>query len=416
MRTPSSSVLAALVALASSFLSLPALAHSDVRDAIPDETGGKVGVSLAASSLSANRALSSQGLPGYLLLGDAGVDRRGFQLEHGVAQLGYRFSDATGAELALGAHGSDPVHVEAAWLQGRGSFGGADWTVGAGRQNPSLGPVMTPAGHMDRFGAMPLAKQAALNGDWIENGVEAGLTGHVDDVSLALDLGLWLARAFPGAKSGSPAPSIHLGAQWDSAAGPLTFDAFWSRLRPVGRGSRINSSTGAHTHVAPQCDASLNQIVCFDGRSDVAGLSARWDVGEGREGRDGPLTLTGAVMWRNEDGQLQSRNGVGDYAARNRGDWVQGVWRWADQWELGVRHERLMARQLLQGLGAALLADEAGFGRYAPQRRTAAQLGYALSPWADLRVEGGRERAGPDTVRYLAVRLLVKWDRGFAAP
>ena len=112
-------------------------AHTDEHEAIPDGPGARGSAALAATSLSASARLPSQALPGYLMLGDAGVDHRGFELEHGSVGLGYRLNSTWGAELALGAHGSDPIHVEAAWLQAKGRSDATDWTLGAGRQSPS---------------------------------------------------------------------------------------------------------------------------------------------------------------------------------------------------------------------------------------------------------------------------------------
>jgi hypothetical protein len=407
---PTAWVAAALAAMLTSLTAPPAGAHADVHDAIPDAPGGQAGLALAVSQLSAKRALPSQGLPGYLLLGDPGMDRRGLKLEHGVAQLGYRFTNALGAELALGAHGSDPPHVEAAWVQGRGSADAADWTLGAGRNTPSLGPVMTNAGHLDRFGAMPLAKHAVTNGDWIDDGAEWGLRGRAGGIEGALDLGLWAGRTFPGSRAGSATPAVHLGVQWDGGAGGVQLDAFWAQLKPTGRGSRIDNTNGGHTHVAPRCDAALAEVVCFDGRARIAGLSAQW------EPHDGPVTLTAAVMWRHEDGTLQSRNGLGDHAGRHRGAWLQGLWRASADWDAALRHERLMARQSLHGSGATLLAAEAGLGAYAPQRRTTAMVGAALAPWADLRFEAGRETAGANAANFVALRLIVQWEGAFGGP
>lgn len=325
-----------------------------------------------------------------------------------MAQLGYRFNNHLGAVVALGAHGSDPPHWESAWLEGRGQFGATEWTWGAGRQAPSLGPVMTRAGHLDRFGLMPLAKQVVMNGDWIEDGTELGLRRPWAGATWTLNLGVWRGSTFPGSSDGPVAPSLHTGVQFDGMAGEWSVDAFAAQAEPTGRGSRITSSNGTHSHTAPMCDPSLNQIVCFDGRSRLSGLSAEW------AGSDWPLTLAGAVMWRTEEGSLESRNGWGRYTGRNRGDWVQGIWHWASAWDLGIRHERLSAKHTLVGPGASLVANEAGLARYAPQRRTTLMFGHRLTPWAEVRVEGGRETAGAQSARFMALRWVLQWDRSVA--
>ena len=62
----------------------PACAHLSVEDAIPGAEGVKLGASAALRALSAKDRLPSQGMPGYLLLGDPGEDARGGGLEHGL--------------------------------------------------------------------------------------------------------------------------------------------------------------------------------------------------------------------------------------------------------------------------------------------------------------------------------------------
>ena len=396
---------------------MPAAAHLRTDEAIPSTEGVRLGLSAALASLSASDRLPSQDLVGYLLLGDAGVDHRGSQLEHGVAQFGYRFNPWLGAQLAVGAHGSDPVHIESALLQGRGRLGATEWTLNAGRQSPTLGATFDRAGHLDRFGLMPLAKQAVLNGDWIEDGAEFSLQQQAGDVGWRVDAAAWSGRKFPGAPGTAVFPSLHVGVNWDgfigqNAIGEITLDAFAARLKPQGRGSRLSNALGGHSHATPVCDERLQEVVCFDGRSRVSGLSVQW------ASTDESITLTGALMWRQEEGSLQSRNGIGDYRGRTHGGWQEGLWRVAPQWELGARHERLIADQSLIGPGARELSAEARIGDYAPQRRITAMLGYLARPWADLRFEWGREKAGTQGMNFVALRLTMQWDGTFstAAP
>jgi hypothetical protein len=392
-------------ALLASLCAQHALAHTDANEAIADTPGLKLGISAVVTSLSAPQRLPSQGLPGYLLQGDPGVDRRATQLEHAVVQAGYRLNDTFGAQLAWGAHGADPTHVEAAWLQARGTLSDTFWTLGAGRQRPSLGTVVTRAGHLDRFSLTPLAKQAITTGDWIEDGAELGLKRQWLGLDWTLDAGLWAGHSFPGSSTSDAFPSLHLGAQWGDAFGDWTLDGFAAQLDPTGRGSRIISSNGAHTHATPVCDASMNGVVCFDGRSRLTGISGQWVA------RTLPITVTGALLWRNEQGTLQSRNGFGQYDGLTRGDWLELVWRISPQWEVALRNERLNAQHTLVGGGASLVATEAGFGNYTPQRRTALTLGYSVNPWVDVRIEAGREHADTQSVTLVTARLILNWDR-----
>ena len=210
-------------------LASQASAHGDMASALPDEEGARIGLAAAVTHINASELLPSARLAGYLLQGDPGVDRRGWALEHAVADAGWRFNETWGASLAVGQHGTDQAHVEAAWLQRRWHSGQNDWQLTAGRQRPELGPVMTSAGHLDRFALVPLAKRMAVNDDWIDDGVQLGWRRTGTDIQWSADAGLWKGQVFPGSAAASAAPALHLGA----SRGDWSLDGFVARLNPV---------------------------------------------------------------------------------------------------------------------------------------------------------------------------------------
>lgn len=369
----------------------PALAHGEADDLLPPEPGLRLGAAAAVGALHAREPLPSQGLRGFLLQGDAGQDRRGGHLEHATATASVRASAQLGASLSLGKHGSDPAHVEAAWLQWRQDLtdnapGDARWwQLTAGRQRPALGRAMGQAGHFDRFGLMPLAKQATLNGDWIDDGVELGWRQQGTAGGWRADIGLWRGQVFPGGQGASPVPSVHLG--WEQ--GPWSLDGWLARFTPTERGSLVQSLNG-HSHNAPDCAPPLKNRVCFGGASTVAGASAVWDGVRSASGL--PWTFTAAGWQRQETGQLESPNGLARYHGRTQGGWLQALWQGHAQWEAGVRLERIWATQSLQGAGASLLALETGVAAYQPAQRIGALLAWKPRPWARMGLEIGEER------------------------
>lgn len=382
-------------------LASQASAHGDAASAVPDEPGARIGLAAAVSQINASQLLPSARLAGYLLQGDPGVDRRGFGLEHAVIDGGWRFNETWGASLAIGKHDSDKAHVEAAWLQARRRTGYGDWQLTAGRQRPELGPVVTPAGHLDRFAMVPLAKRMAVNDDWVDDGAQLGWrSAGAGDVQWSADAGVWKGQVFPGSASASAAPSLHLGA----SRGDWRLDGFAARFSPQGRGAQVSGVNGAHSHSAPLCDAALRQVICLDGASHVAGASVRWDS------HQWPLSVSAAGLLRRDSGALYSANGSAQYRGDNRGGWVDAVWRFHPRAEAGMRTERIQASHHLTGPGASLLSTEAGFNAYGPIRRSSLMLGYSLNDSMDLRMETGRETARGAAARFTLIRLVVKTD------
>lgn len=382
-----------------------ASAHGDMASALPDDAGTRIGLAAAVTRINASELLPSARLAGYLLQGDPGVDRRGWGLEHAVADVGWRFNDAWGASLAVGKHGNDQAHVEAAWLQARWHSGRHDWQLTGGRQRPELGPVMTSAGHLDRFALVPLAKRMAVNDDWIDDGLQLGWRREGAGAQWSANAGLWKGQVFPGSASGSVAPALHAGVR----RGDWQLDGFAARLEPQGRGAQIGGSNGAHAHSAPVCDAALKQVVCFDGTADLAGTSLRWDSPRW------PVSVSAAGWLRRDSGALYSANGAVSYLGNNRGGWVDAVWRFHPNAELGVRTERLAARHSLTGPGASLLVTEAGFTGYQPASRTSLMMGYSPTDKLELRLETGRETVAGVAARFVALRLVARLDHLFSS-
>lgn len=378
-----------------------ACAHGDTASATPDEPGVRLGLSAAVSQINASAALPSARLTGYLLQGDSGIDRRSAQLEHAVAEVGWRLTNTWATSVAIGQHGSDQAHLEAAWVQARRPTPDGQWQFTAGRQRPELGPGITQAGHLDRFALVPLAKRMAVNDDWVDDGLQLGWrSAGAADTQWSADVGVWKGQVFPGSSAASAAPALHLGASW----GDWQLDGFAARLHPQGRGAQINNANGAHSHTAPLCNAALKQVICLDGSSDVAGASLRWDS------HQWPLSVSAAGLVRRDSGSLSSANGSAQYRGDNRGGWVDAVWRFHPKAQVGVRAERIEASHSLSGPGASLLSTEAGLSAYAPMRRNALMLGWRVSDNVDLHLETGRETALGAVARFSALRLVVKTD------
>jgi hypothetical protein len=381
-----------------------AQAHGEAGDPLPPTPGVSVSAAVALRALNAQPRLGSTRMDGVLLRGDAGADPDGTQLEHGVLAAAWRIDTRWGAYAALGAHGSEPLVLEAAWLQWRhDDEQGAIWTVNAGRQATALGPVLMAEMHIGAYGLMPLAQRAAFDHHQGDDGLQAGWRHPVGGATLALDLGLWRGRSFPGSPSGGkhgPAWSLHAGAN----ARAWSADAVWLQVRPRARAASTSPAVG-HSHGSPRCDERFTEVICFAGRADLLGASLRWS------GRDAeprwPVTLTAAGWWRRDRGTLESANGLADYRGRSVGGWLDAEWHLRPEWSLGWRGEWLDAAHWLQGDGAQTLAREARLHYAQPGRRHALQVAWQVRPWARVALEGGEEQVAGQRAQFVALRLVL---------
>ncbi|MFM2065228.1 MAG: hypothetical protein RLZZ584_137 [Pseudomonadota bacterium] len=421
LRRPARSCVGVAVALGLSqrlLLTPAAHAHDTAADPLPDSPGLRLGASALLSTLSADpQPLPAARYSGWLGSGQTPADRQGAGLEHATAELGLRFTSALGAALAWGKHGGDRSHVEAARLEWRQALTdlprplAGELRLSAGRDRVALGAPVAAAGHFDRVALVPLAKRLMLNDDWLDDGVnlqwraaagEAASGDATAPVSLqSVDLGLWRARKFPGARQGRAAPVLHL----QGEAGELQAHVFAAALSPHGRGTPAASVTAGHTHDVPDCSRSLVGLVCFDGRSTLAGASLSW-APHGQ-----PLQLQGSWLAQLERGQLYSANGDVAYRGLQQGGWGDVIVKLAPRWQTVLRAERVTSSHRLVGPGAGLVSQDAGLApNHAVQRQTLA-LGWTPRRSLALRAEAGREQTGAGAAqRWVGLRLALSND------
>ena len=191
---------------------------------------------------------------------------------------------------------------------------------------------------------------------------------------------------------------MHLGL----TRGDWRADAFVAWFRPEGRGSLVQSSTGAHTHNAPNCSSLQSGVLCFAGRSQLSGASLQW------ASHDWPVTAQ-AVFWQRQDeGTLRSVNGLADHSGKNQGGWLQALWQITPDWSVGARSERVRAQLALTGAGASLLVQEAGLTGSAPLRRDTIMLSWQVHPLVSLSAETGREQQGGQTIQFSSLRAVFR--------
>lgn len=383
-------------------LTLPALAHEQTSDAETSGKGIRLNMALAISYAKSDTAWPTPRLSGLLGSGQTPEDRRQWALEHGTVSLDITPVSPVSLQLAWGWHDQDPAHVEAAWLHTNWQTHDASWQVGVGRKAIPMGPVLSQGGHLDRFAAMPLAKRVVLDDDWIDDG--AALTwrnqaDHEDGERVrveSLSVGVWQAQDFPGGEGAKVAPSLHVAMSLWS----LRVDAFGISVHPTARGSYSQNERAAHTHDTPDCSRSLVGIFCFDGRSDVGGISVVWPS---------PLPhvrLQAGGLLRRDRGLLYSLNGQASYRGTTGGGWLDATWRFQPHWSIGTRLETVRGVQTIEGDGALLVATDAGLLSNQKHQRWSTNLLYQATPALQISAEAGQELHGDDQQTFALLRLV----------
>jgi hypothetical protein len=375
---------------------------------LPVDGGFRVGLAVALTLTQAEEAWPMPRLPGVLTSGQTPKDRRDLALEHGTLAVGIQSAPngawKHGAALVLGWHDDDPYHVEEAW--GQISYDMADeqtWRLRAGRQKVAMGAEIDAGGHFDRLAALPLAKRAVLDGDWIEDGLS--LRWQADDHAIsdrwwprleAGSLGLSRGHAFPGGQKGQGLPSAHV----VLALGPGRISGFAASLRVKQRGGLSQNAQAAHTHAQPDCSGTLTGVFCFDGRSDVLGGSVSWPLPWAA------WKVQSAGLVRRDRGSLYSANGEVAYKGTSGGTWSDLIWQPSPRLELIARGESVRGVNTLQGAGSALVARDAGLTGNTRLSRFAGAAAYRINAQVRLSLEAGAERQGELSNHFGALRLV----------
>lgn len=376
----------------------PARAHELTADPLPDLPGWRVGAAAAVTAIGADQPVPPALLPGILDTGQRAPDQRGLQLEHATLAAAARANAWLGASLAVGWHVSENVHVESAWIQARHENETGRWALGAGITKVPMGDVLTHAGDYGRFSLVPLVKRGSLNTDWFDEGAALAWRSEDEEGWLrAVDIGLWRGIGFPGGGDLPPVPSLHLQLGVDE----VLLDGFYATLEPVGRGTldRGTNSVG-HTHTVPNCNVSLTGLVCFDGRVNMLGGSVSWMP------HAWPVSVSGAVLYRDEQGALYSTTGDARYHGQTVGGWLDLAWAFRPEWEVALRYESLSAVQKLSGPGALLVAIEAGLLPNWPSSRLTSALAWSPAPGWRLSAELGVERTGGSDNAFAMLRVV----------
>lgn len=373
-------------------------AHESGGNDLPATPGWRAGAAAALVWPGSPARWPAAPAPGVLTTGTAVPDQRGaVRLEHGTLDAAVRPTGWFGAHVALGWHDRDGSHVEAAQVRLLQRRAASEFELAIGRGTVPMGEVVDGAGHFDRFSQVPLAKQAAFDGPWQDDGLSLAWRRPGADGLRGVQAGLWRGRSFPGGPGGRVAPSLRLHGGW----GHLDVNLAAVRLHPQGRGAALTQAGSVgHAHGSLDCRVSLQQRVCFDGTSDILGASARWET------EDAGWQFAAGALSRRERGALYTNAANTGYSGRLAGGWVDAVWQAAGRWTLAARLERLSPRHTLEGVGATTLARDAGLaGAATVERATVAGL-YALPGGPQLALEAGTEHRADGRQRHVALRLL----------
>ncbi|MEO8717389.1 MAG: hypothetical protein ABI423_04110 [Burkholderiales bacterium] len=312
----------------------PAQAQESPRAAGGNAFNPGISLILQGTAASSSRDPASYRIDGFAPTGgEVGPAPRGFSLGESEIGIAANIDPNFSGQLVASFSADNKVEVEEAFFQTLALGGG--FTVKGGRFLSGIGYLNGIHQHAWDFQDAPLAYKAFLGGRLNDDGLQLRWLAPTD---LFLEFGAELGSgrvfpATPNSRNGANAATLfaHLG-------GDLGVSTAWRtgvsllRARPEGR-------------AFDDVDGLGNPVTqSFTGASTllIADFVLKWSPNGNATSTN--FKLQGEFFRRKESGALSYDDGTaltGDYASRQSGWYLQGVYQFMPRWRAGLRYDRL---------------------------------------------------------------------------
>lgn len=371
-----------------------------------------IGMILTGTYANLSKDPESWELSGFNLGGDGhgvGPGKRGFSLGESEITFSANVDNLAYGALTLGLDGDNEVEVEEAFVQSTTlPFG---LTLKGGRFYGALGYQNEQHAHTWSFVDLPLAHQAFLGGQYKQEGAQLK---WVLPTTQYIELGAELGNggAFPGSDRGGNA----LGAALLSArTGGDVGDSHSWRLGASWLRTQAHERAWGLAHDHGHEGEEAHEAASFSGNSRMWVLDGVWKWAPNGNAKRTNFTLQGEYFWRQDSGTASVPHDdhahEDTYRSRQSGWYVQGVYQFAPQWRVGLRHDRLESGSLRLGDSIAThYADhELATPGYNP-KRTSLMLDWSPSEFQRWRIQLNNDQARQgvkDTQLYLQYQMSL---------
>jgi len=336
---------------------------------------------------------------GFVPSGDIAPAKRGFSIAESELALSASVDDKFAANLIFSLAPDNSVEVEEAY----GIFTAAPngFAPKFGRFLSAIGYLNDQHQHVWDFFDAPLPYQAFLGGQFKSDGLQLKWVAPTETF---LEFGgeIGDGSSFPGTDRNKN--GIGSGAVYVHAGGDIATSNSWRaglsylQLRPNERLYAQDDLAGNSAQLA------------FSGKSRLAIADFVWKWAPNGNAISTNFKLQGEYFWRKENGDLTydadgalRLTSTSDYASRQRGWYVDGVYQFMPSWRVGARYDRLATGSVNYGANGIYLAQDS----FDPQRYSL-MLDYTPSEFSRFRVQWQQSKIRPDlTDNQLFVQYIL---------
>jgi len=302
---------------------------------------------------------------GFPFVGEGGPAADGFSLGESEISFAANIDDKFYGQftVALGADGSDTeLGIEEAFIDSTALPGG--FIVRAGRFFSNLGYLNSHHTHTDKFFARPLAYQALLGNQYLDDGVQLR---WVAPTRLFLELGGEVFRGGNFPSGGARRNGAGVKTVFAHAGGDIGVQSSWLAGISVLDARTADSTDG------------------FSGDNTLYVADATWKWAPQGNFKDGGLTLRGEFLLDDRSGRFSDPLDPArdqPWVGQRRGGYLEGIVRLNRRWETGYRYDRLWADR------------EGPFASSHDPERHSLMLSWLNSEFSLLRLQLSQEQAG----------------------
>jgi len=266
-------------------------------------------------------------LPGFFLGDEVGPGDQGLQIGESELNMSANVDDKFFASSTI-AFGDGEVSVEEAFLQTINLGNG--FKIKAGKFFSDIGYLANKHTHTDDFANRPLPYEAFLGGQFGDTGVQ---TTWLAPTELYWESGVELYRgdSFPAAGAGNSGLGV------------------WTAFSHIGGDIGNSQSWRAglsylHAEVNDR-ENDLGNTFTGTSKLSIADFIYKWSPNGNRANQE--LKIQGEYLSRNEQGIFSDINLANASLDRNQDGWyLEGVYRFARQWRVGLRTSKLSSDNL----------------------------------------------------------------------
>jgi hypothetical protein len=322
-------------------------------------------------------------IAGFGTGGEIGPGRRGFSLAETELGIAANVDPFLSGFVNLSVAPDNTIAVEEAYVQTLALGNGV--TARAGRFKVALGYLNEQHAHVWDFVDAPLAYQAFLGGQFIDDGVELRWLAPTD---MYLEFGAHAGRglSFPASDRGTN--GVGVVSAFARIGGDIGASHSW-------RAGLSYLTTSPHERTQDDLDPDGHPTSSlFSGDSQLWIADLVWKWAPNGNGTQRNFKFQSELFQRRESGTLlydiDGLNASGGYRATSRGGYAQAVYQFMPRWRTGLRFERLDS--------GTPTFDVAGVSlpQFDPNR-TSALLEYGPSEFSRFRLQWSREQVRPGT-------------------